>query len=175
MPDAKQDARVVLGVITRPHGVRGEVRAHRFNPASTLLLELRSAFVGAEDSAVRMSIESARPMGEADVLRLAGVGTREAAEALRGREIAVPRSELPEPEDGEYYHADLLGMQVHEAGASLGEVVAVIAQPSVDVLRIRTASGFLEIPILEPYVVGVDATARLIEVAHLGDFEPEPS
>src|SRR5205085_1096493 len=96
--------RVVLGVVTRPHGVRGEVRVHRFNPSSTVLLEIDRVFVG--DREVR--VVSRKRSGDADVLALEGVSRVEDAEALRGATISVPRDRLPELPPGEHYVADLV-------------------------------------------------------------------
>ena len=165
---------VVLGVITRPHGVRGEVRVHRFNPTSTLLLELDRVVVRSKDGATReRAIRASKRSGDADVLALEGVVRAEEAEALRGAELCVPPEKLPPPAEGEFYHRDLVGMRVREGERDLGEVLEVATYPSVDALRVKTERGVIEIPILEPYVVAVDSAARTIEVAHSDDFEPE--
>lgn len=165
---------VVLAVVTRPHGVRGEVRAHRFNPGSTLLLELDRVVVSPKDGAPprELAVLGSKRSGDADVLRLEGCERVEHAEALRGAELAVPRAWLPEPAEDEHYHVDLVGLEVREDGAPLGEVLGVTSYPSVDVLRVRTARGVVEIPILEPYVVAVDVEGGTIDVANSADFEP---
>lgn len=165
---------VVLGVITRPHGVRGEVRVHRFNPGSSLLLELERVVLVPKHGARReLAIRAAKRSGDADVLWLEGCARHEDAEALRGAELAVEREALPSPAEGEHYHVDLVGMKVIEATAELGEVIGIASHPSVDVLRVRTGRGILEIPILDPYVISIDRHARTIEVAFSEDFEPE--
>ena len=75
---------IELGVIVKPHGVRGEIRVHVFNPESTLLQELAEVFLigeeGEEPSLVE--VESTRPGPKALLMQLAGVGSREDAEAL---------------------------------------------------------------------------------------------
>jgi 16S rRNA processing protein RimM len=167
------EATIVLGVITRAHGVRGEVRVHRMNPSSTLLLELDRVLLREKDGTEReVAIRGRKRSGDADVLLLDGCTRLEDADALRGVEIAVPRSRLPRTEEDEHYHVDLIGLAVHEAGARIGEVAAVLSYPSADVLAVRTERGTLEVPILEPYVVAIDREAGTIEVAHTEDFEP---
>lgn len=167
-----EDDVVVLGAITRPHGVRGEVRVHRFNRDSELMLELDRVLLVRESGVDERKVLSSKRSGDADVLRLEGITRVEDAEALRGVEIAARRAWMPPPDEDELYHVDLIGMRVVEAGAELGVVDEVLSYPSVDCLRVTTARGVLEIPILEPYVVEVDPEGRSIEVAHTEDFEP---
>lgn len=176
MVRAKSDERVVLGVVTRAHGVRGEVRVHRFHPESALLLELDRVLLRPKDGEEReVVVRSRKRSGDADVLHLDGCTRPEDADALRGAELAVPRAWLPEPAEDEHYHVDLIGMRVLEQGAELGEVADVIAYPSVDALAVRTARGTIEIPILDAYLVAIDRAARTIEVVNSADFEPEPT
>lgn len=179
-----EDDVVVLGAITRPHGVRGEVRVHRFNADSPLILELervllvRESAGGAGERRVEerrveeRKVLSSKRSGDADVLRLEGITRVEDAESLRGVAIAARRAWLPPLDDDELYHVDLVGMRVVEAGVEIGQVDDVLAYPSVDCLRVTTARGAIEIPILEPYVIEVDAERGVIEVAHTEDFEP---
>ena len=101
------------------------------------------------------------------------IAARPYAEALRGAEIAVPRTALPALADGEVYHADLVGLRVREGERAIGEVLEVSALPSVDVLRVRTARGTIEIPMVEPYLVAIDVGAGTVDVAHSDDLDPE--
>lgn len=176
MPGARtRNDPVVLGVITRPHGLRGEVRVRRFNPSSTLLLEVRRVHLwGPDGRRCELSVRSARRSGDADVLGFEGVGSIEAAQALRGAEVAVDRALLPPLAEGEHYHVDLVGMRVFERGVEVGQVLDVLAYPTVDALRIaRSGGGAVEVPILEPYVLAIDPEAGRIDVAYLEDFEAE--
>jgi 16S rRNA processing protein RimM len=89
----------------------------------------------------------------------------EAADRLRGASIAVPRGELPDPEQGEYYLADLVGAQVRTPEAHLGEVVEVRVYASVDALVIRTSQGQLvEQPLAEPWIQSVDAASGVVHL-----------
>ncbi len=164
---------IVLGVVTRPHGLRGEVRVRRFHPSSSLLLELDRLILRLDGTLHELRVRKSRRSADVDVLLLEGYSRPEEAERLRGAEVIVRRAWLPALEADEHYHADLMGLTVLEAGATIGQVIDVIAYPSVDALVVRSERGLIEIPSLDPYVVGIDIEASIVHVAHSGDFEPE--
>lgn len=87
-------------------------------------------------------LESVKDAGKTAIARLSGVSDRSAAEALRGSLIEVDRSALPPLEEGEYYHADLIGLScVDPAGDLLGTVVAVENFGAGDLLEIEGPDG----------------------------------
>lgn len=172
MTEDGQHRWIALGVIARPHGVRGEVRVHPFNPDSELLSRGEEVFVRREAEDPRpVSLVSVRPGPRAWLVRMRGVETREAADALRGAQLCVPRASLPELEEGEYYYADLIGLRAFERGKPIGEVVDVLDYPSVECLKIRSADGFLEVPMLPPWLDRVDLDQREV---HLYDLDEIP-
>jgi len=121
----KPDAPVTLAVITGAHGVTGEVRLKLF----TGDLSGYRSFNGGS-----LTIKSLRN----GIARFAEVPDRNAAERLRGTELTVPRSALPPLEEGEYYHADLLGLPcVSTKDEPLGAVVAIDDFGAVDVIEIE--------------------------------------
>ena len=164
---------VTLGAVTKPHGIQGELRVHRFNADSTLLCEVERVWMHLEGAEPReVEIEAARIHGKVVLMTFAGVRGREAAEALKGQLVSVPRDWLPEPEEGEFYHVDLIGLRVESPeGAALGEVVDVIEQPSVTCLLIREPGGFREVPLVDAYVPTIDLEAGRAVVRHVEDFE----
>jgi 16S rRNA processing protein RimM len=166
---------IALGAVVRPHGLRGEVRVHRFNPESTLLLEQERVWLRRDGATREMHVKSSRAHGDLVLYVLEGVVGREAAEALRGSEVCLPREALPPPDEDEYYHADLIGLRaVDPSGLELGVVSDVIQYPSTDCLAIDSEAGRREVPILDPYLVGLDLEAGTITLAHAEDFEPQP-
>ena len=123
------DSPVTLAVVIGAHGVTGEVRLKVF----TEDLGQYSQFNGGA-----LTLKSVRPGSNGAIARIAEVTDRNAAEALRGTELTVPRSALPPLEDGEYYHADLLGLPaVSLEGEALGQVVAIDDFGAGDVLEIE--------------------------------------
>jgi len=131
------DRPVTLAVIIGAHGVTGEVRLKLFGEGVDSLRRF-SAF---NDSGLTLSKLRDDGKGGA-IARFVEVTDRNAAEALRGTELTVPRSELPPLAEGEYYHADLVGLAaVSDAGEPLGRVVSVENFGAGDVLDIEKPDG----------------------------------
>lgn len=130
---ADPDRAVTLAVITGPHGVAGEVRLKLF----TEDLNAYRSFNGGA-----LTLSSLRDASNGAIARFAEVPDRTAAERLRGTELTVPRSKLPELEEGEYYHADLLDLPCEtDAGEPLGRVAAVENFGAGDILEIERPDG----------------------------------
>src|SRR6185503_8065326 len=113
-------------------------------------------------------IESARATARGVVARLEGVDDRTAAEALKGVELYVDRDRLPAAAEGEFYHADLIGLAaIDPEGKRIGEIVAVQNFGAGDLLEIRLAgSGKTElVPFSEAAVPEVDIAAGRAVVA----------
>ena len=163
---------IELGVVARPHGVSGELRVHVFNPDSTLLQELAEVFlIGEEDEAPALvEVLSSRPGPKALLMRLQGVRSREDAEALRGYRLCVPREALPELEEGEYYHADLIGLEAFDRAGPIGEVLDVIAYPSAECLKIARPGGYIEVPMLPRWLERVDLEHGKVYLKDLDDI-----
>ena len=128
-----KDAPVTLAVIIGAHGVTGEVRLKVF---AEDLKPYKSFNNGT------LTLKSVRPGSNGAIARIAEVNDRNAAEALRGTELTVPRSALPPLEEGEYYHADLLNLPaVSTTGEALGRVVAIDDFGAGDVIEIERPDG----------------------------------
>jgi 16S rRNA processing protein RimM len=116
--------RILLGRIVGAHGLRGEVLIHSYAEVP----ESIAAYGPLLDQACSKSftITQAKPTAKGVLARLAGIEDRAAAEALKGEELYVPRDRLPPPADGEFYHADLIGLSAVDAeGRAFGRIVAV--------------------------------------------------
>jgi 16S rRNA processing protein RimM len=132
-----QDNPVTLAAIAGAHGVTGEVRLKLFGEGVTALKRYKSFNDGA------LTLKSARDDNKGGaIVRFAEIADRTAAEKLRGTLVTVPRSALPPLEEGEYYHADLIGLvAVSDAGEALGRVVAVENYGAGDILDIEQPDG----------------------------------
>jgi len=133
-------ARVCLGVVTGAHGVRGEVRLRPF----TAEAEAVERYGALEDAAGtrRFEVRVVRVDPKGVVARIRGVDDRDAALALRGTELWLPRERLPEPEPEEWYVDDLKGLDVvRPDGATIGRVRAVVDHGGGDVVEILTTEG----------------------------------
>ncbi|WP_237243391.1 ribosome maturation factor RimM [Sphingomonas sp. gentR] len=124
---------VTLAVIIGAHGITGEVRLKVF---ANDLSDYRSFNDGA------LTLKSARDGSNGVIARFAEVTDRNAAEALRGTELTVPRSALPPLEEGEYYHADIIGLPaIASDGEELGHVALIENFGAGDVLEIERPDG----------------------------------
>lgn len=118
--------------------MKGELRLKLFSDSIDSLSRHEKLFVGGAER----RILSVRDSGKAAVARLEGVSDRSAAEALRGSLVEVDRSALPPLEEGEYYHADLIGLPaVDGGGREVGSVAAVENYGAGDLLEIQLEGG----------------------------------
>ena len=127
--------RVCIGAITGVRGLRGEVRIKSFTADPEDIGSYGP--VSTEDGERSFEVHvTARAKGQI-IARLDGIDDRDAAEALKGTQLYVSKSELPEPGDGVYFHADLVGLSAFTPdGNSLGVVKAVHNFGAGDVIEI---------------------------------------
>jgi 16S rRNA processing protein RimM len=135
-PRVSTETRVLLGRIAGAHGLKGEVVVHAY----TEFPEDIAAYGPLSDTEHRREIALTvlRVSDKGVIARVAGVGDRTQAEALKGTELWVARDRLPDADDGEFYHADLIGLAaVAPDGTPVGTVVAVQNFGASDLLEIR--------------------------------------
>jgi 16S rRNA processing protein RimM len=118
--------------------VKGELRLKLFSDSVESLARHSRLFVGGRELILR----DIKGGGKTAIARFDGISDRTAAEALRGSLVEIDRDQLPPLEEGEYYHADLVGLPcIDEAGKSLGTVIAVENFGAGDLLEIERANG----------------------------------
>jgi 16S rRNA processing protein RimM len=132
------ERKIALAAVAGAHGVKGEVRLKLFGEGVESLSRHKDVYVGG----AQRRLLAVRAGGKAAVAKFAGVDDRSAAEALRGTLVEVDRAALPPLADGEYYHADLIGLPaVDDSGTALGTVVAVENYGAGDLLEIEVEGG----------------------------------
>lgn len=135
------DRPVTLAAIIGAHGVTGEVRLKLFGDGPESL----RAYPSFQAGAATLTLKSVRDGPNGAVARFAEITDRNAAEALRGTPLTVPRSALPPLGEGEYYHVDLIGLPCVAdgvpLGTPLGTVVDVQNFGAGDILDIEKADG----------------------------------
>jgi 16S rRNA processing protein RimM len=162
--------RVLLGAVTGPHGIKGEVKVKTFTESPARLgaygpLELE------DGRRLEIAALNAIKPDEA-ILRFAGIADRNAAEVLKGQKLYVPRAALPPPEEGAYYHVDLIGLRAEDpSGVLRGTVRGVHNFGAGDLLEIESARGETEfVPFTSAHVPVVDmAGSRVIIDLPAGD------
>jgi len=152
--------KVCVGAIAGAFGVRGDVRLKSFtsNPE-----DIGSyAPLETEDGTRSFTVKITRQIKNGLAARLSGISTKEDADALRGTQLFVPRDRLPTLPDDEFYHADLMGLEVVDTGgAPLGKVMAVINNGADDLLELR-APGQKQ-TVLLPFTKAVVPTVDLAQ------------
>jgi 16S rRNA processing protein RimM len=152
LPDA-----VTVGRVLRPHGVRGAVVvevlsdvAERFAPGSVL-------WAGDLGQGGRsLTVAASRSHRTGVVALFAGIADREAAEALRGAWLSVPRSEVPGVPAGTYYHFELLGCRCATADGELGRVVDVVEDGGGLLLMVDDGRRTVPVPFVQRFLREID-------------------
>ena len=156
---------VPVGRVAGPYGVRGWLRVRSDTDPPEGLLDHGTWLIGGRGGWAEHHLAEGRRHGAGLVVRLEGVTDRDAAGAFAGRDVGVARDALPALEDGEYYWADLIGLEVRNAeGVALGTVVRMMETGANDVLVVDGERERL-VPYLPDRVVRrVDLAAGRIEV-----------
>lgn len=163
-PRAARADEVSLGRVMAPFGYHGELRLFLNNPDSELLAEPRSVVLVLQDGRRVPLTLSARPgAGRRVIGRASGVSTEAEALALTDAEILIARADLPPPEEGAWYHHDLLGTPVRTAdGRALGRVAEIHSQGGTDVWVLRGAGPERYLPVLRALLVEVKPGERIV-------------
>ncbi len=132
--------RVLMAEIGAPHGVKGAVRvkAHCAKPMDL------GAYgpLTADPGGGRLTVASLRPAKGVLIVQFQEIDHRDAAEALKGARLYIDRSRLPPPDEDEFYHTDLIGLEaVDEAGRHYGRVTAIHDFGAGPLLEIRPDAG----------------------------------
>jgi len=152
-----------VGVVTRPHGLRGEVRVHLDWDGSRSLLDSAAVTLERDGRRDQFQVASARVAAKVLLLKLEGIDDRDQAEALRGAQVFLERTDLEPLDDGEYYLADLVGARVVAPDGPVGVVESIEIHPTVDALVIRTESDErLQQPLLDAFIEDVDVEAGVV-------------
>lgn len=172
MSRAPAEARVVLGRVSAAHGIRGWLRVASYTePPEALLDYPRWLLRRADGTEVPYELRDAESGGGPHMrVALTGVDDRNAAELLRGCDIAVPRSELPPANEREYYQQDLLGFEVvNLEGVKMGVLSHFVDGAAQPLMAIKGARE-LWIPAVPLHLKRVDLAARTVVVDWPSDW-----
>ncbi|ACT48975.1 ribosome maturation factor RimM [Methylotenera mobilis] len=132
------DNMVVMGRIVAPYGVYGWLKVVPDTEAIDGLFDYDSWWLGKGDDWREMVVETAKIHNDVIVVKLVGIDDRDAAFACKGKQIAVPRAQLPEPDENEYYWSDLVGLRVtNSQGVDFGVITEVFETGANDVLVVK--------------------------------------
>ena len=165
---------IVLGRVVAPYGVRGWLKVKPFGDDPEAWRGMSQLWLGTDAEGDRwqaFNLESLRAHGASWVVKLAGIDDRTAAEVADGRFVGAPRSELPRNETGEYYWADLIGLDVmNEQGESLGRIDSLVETGAHQVLVVRNGESERLLPFVAQVVKDVDVPGGRVRVAWQVDW-----
>lgn len=157
-----------MGRVVGAFGVAGWIKVKPFTEAPDALGDFPAWLVRTSEGWRERALEDFELHSKGPVGKLAGCDDRDAADGLRGADIAVTREALGEAEDGTYYQVDLIGLEVVEAGGeALGRVEGFFETGETSVMVVKGAKEWM-IPFVPDYVTAVDREAGRITV----DWKP---
>lgn len=140
-----------MGRIVAPYGVYGWLKVLPDTEAIDGLFDYDTWWLGKGDDWREIVVETAKLHNDVIVVKLQGIDDRDAAFACKGKQIAVPREQLPEPDENEYYWSDLIGLRVKNSqGVDFGLITEVFETGANDVLVVKP-------DVVEPNVANADA------------------
>ena len=161
-----------IGVITKPHGIRGEVRVFPTTDSPYRFDVLKRVHIVRDDKTLREAdIEDVKHFKKMVILKLGGVDSIEEAEGLRGAELHIPREEGVPLADGEYYIADIIDIEVvSDRGERIGIVRDVLETGANDVYIVRRFDNGrdLLLPVIEECILDTDIDNNILTV-HIMD------
>jgi len=167
------DSRVIVGAIAGAFGVKGEVRLKSFCADPAAIANYTPLY--SKDGRRFATVVLTGAASNALTARIDGVTTKEEADALKGTELYAERDQLPSLPDDEFYHADLIGLPVYDAGGQLlGKVKAVLNHGASDLLEIHIpgAKSTVLLPFTNAAVPTVNlAAGRIVADPPAGLFD----
>ena len=170
--DGDEAQLVVMGRIASPFGIHGWVKVKTFTAEPEGLARFARWLVRTQEGWREMRTEefAVRPNGSA--VKFEGCDDRNAAERLRGSDVAITRADLGETEKGWLYWVDLIGLEVvNEGGERLGKVQGLFESGETSVLVVSGAKERM-IPFVADYVKAVDRGAKRITVDWKAEYDP---
>ena len=163
---------VIMGRIAAAHGIRGWIKIQPFTEHLDSLLDYRSWWIGHEQGPWReVEVKQCEVHNKTLAVQIPDCPDRTAAEKLKGLLVAVPRSTLPEQDEGEYYWSDLIGLAVvNEAGVPLGTVANLLETGANGVLSVQGDNGEILIPFVASAIKQVDLQSGIIRVNWSADY-----
>ncbi|MDH3619949.1 MAG: ribosome maturation factor RimM [Gammaproteobacteria bacterium] len=156
---------VILGRISGLFGVRGWVKVYSYTEPREAVLNYDRWLLSSQDGWQEATVAEGQRHGKTVIVRIDGYDDRDQAAGLVGTDIGIPRDELPETGDDQYYWSDLEGLSVvHRDGTELGKVSHLLETGANDVMVVKGETERLIPFVLDKVVLGVDLAKREIRV-----------
>lgn len=170
-PPEEEPDTVTIGVVVRPHGLRGEVVVESMTDNDDRFAKLEEVrLVRPSGLPLHLSVQSMFPHKGRLVIQFKGITTFEEADGLRGAELRIPMAALPSLPAGSYYHHELVGLDVRvESGASIGAVSELWETGASPVLVIRDdLKRETLLPLVDAFIIEVNVAGGFMRVKASG-------
>jgi 16S rRNA processing protein RimM len=164
---APEESYVLLGTITRPHGIRGELKVRSYTERPENLGRYRHLYLSAGEERPKTAVtnEQSRVCGSSVIVRLKECTDRHRAEELVGMHIWVSVNDLPPAAEGEFYLHTLKGKRaLTKEGQDLGHVAALMTGPTQDLLVIRNGSEEILVPAVRTFITTISGTEVVLDL-----------
>jgi 16S rRNA processing protein RimM len=156
---------VIVGRVTRAHGVRGEVLVHRFGEIEGIMDPGAEVELQKGTRREILTVQASRPHKNSWIVSFEEVADRDMAEAVAGGSLLVDSEALPSLEEGTYYLFQLVGLEVVTGeGKRIGRVKDIAPTGAHDLLVIEGREGEILIPSVKPFVRSVDLVSGRVEI-----------
>jgi 16S rRNA processing protein RimM len=167
---------VIMGRVVAPYGILGWLKIQPDTETLDSLFDYPDWWLGRGSQWQKYEVETAKIHGNTLLVKLQGVSDRDAANVFKGKQVSVPREQLPEPEENEYYWSDLIGLEVtNQQQQVLGTVTELFETGANDVLVVKKklgSGGQQErlIPFIADVVLEVDTVGKTMLVDWDAEF-----
>jgi 16S rRNA processing protein RimM len=158
------DSLIELGVIGRPHGLRGEMRVFLHNAESRILESSKSVFIKSDNDVETHVLSSIKRSSKYHIFTMKGISSREQAEMFKGGRLCILRSELPKLENDEFYIDDLVGIEAWDKEEMIGHVVSSRPQFDIEILSIESETHEFEVPLVDDFLVEIKIEEGRVEL-----------
>lgn len=157
--------RIAIGVVRKPHGVKGGLKVTLFNIDLEMLLQMEQLFVKTGNNWKQIKLKNVQGYDDYAILHFDEITDRTEADLYREHQLYADREELPDPEEDEFYFEDLIDCEVFdEHNISKGVVTEVLTPGSHDILVVSLEQEELMIPLVEEWIVSIDIHTKQIVV-----------
>lgn len=165
---------VIMGRIVAPYGIFGWVKILPDTEAIDGLFDYDTWWVGKDNAWQEYEIETAKVHNDVLVAKLVGVDDRDAALRCKGKQVAVPRDQLPEADEDEYYWSDLIGLSVkNKQDIDFGKITDVFETGANDVLVVNVEGAPKSSERLIPFIADVVLEVDIVAKTMLVDWDAE--
>ncbi len=156
---------VVIGKITKPHGIRGELHVLPLTEDVNRYQKLSSVFLNRNGEHIEQQIERVKIIPGAVLLQVQGITDRNAAETWRGALVEIAGKDVMPLPEGQHYYFELDGLTVEtETGQVIGKIVDVLSYPAQDVYVVRSEDREYLIPAVSAFIVKVDTERQTVVI-----------